>query len=407
MALYADGSYEDVLAQLTDGLSWSSRWSESWSPPSKSAIFQARARLGAEPLAALFSRVAHLLATEGTPGAFLAGRRLVAIDGTCFDVADTLENDAHFGRPGVNKGERSAFPNVRVVALAECATHAIFDAETRPLHFLRDRALQGAPRSPHPGHARPRRPRLLRLPPVQRGRRHRRRLVLAGEIEPQAPAPSDPLRRLLPRRRSPLVGTRDGTRRRLWCVSSTTPWTTAAGTPRSTGSHHDPRPGRGAGGYPRRLLRRALGDRVVPRRAEDPPKRPADRAAVEVARPGHPGDLGASALPLRDPHAHVGGSRRRREDPDRAPRSSPRCASPADRSLNGALFPPEDARATDATWRQAIMQLLRRLNPIRRRRSNPHVIKRKMPKWHVKRAHHRHWPQPTGPPRIMVRRCQP
>jgi Insertion element 4 transposase N-terminal/Transposase DDE domain len=132
MALYADGSYEDVLAQLTDGLSWSSRWSESWFPPSKSAIFQARARLGAEPLAALFSRVAHPLATQETPGAFLAGRRLVAIDGTCFDVADTLENDAHFGRPGVNKGERSAFPNVRVVALAECATHAIFDAQTGP-----------------------------------------------------------------------------------------------------------------------------------------------------------------------------------------------------------------------------------------------------------------------------------
>jgi hypothetical protein len=35
MALYVDGSYEDVLAQLTDGLSWSSRWSESWSAPSK------------------------------------------------------------------------------------------------------------------------------------------------------------------------------------------------------------------------------------------------------------------------------------------------------------------------------------------------------------------------------------
>ena len=28
MALYSEGSYEDVFAQLTDGLSWSSRWSE-------------------------------------------------------------------------------------------------------------------------------------------------------------------------------------------------------------------------------------------------------------------------------------------------------------------------------------------------------------------------------------------
>ncbi len=45
------------------------------------------------------------------------------------DVADTPENDAWFGRPGVNKGERSAFPQARLVGLAECGTHAIFDAE--------------------------------------------------------------------------------------------------------------------------------------------------------------------------------------------------------------------------------------------------------------------------------------
>ncbi|MGH8997726.1 MAG: IS4 family transposase [Acidimicrobiales bacterium] len=132
MALYAEGSYEDVLAQLTDGLSWSSGWEESWSPPSKSAIFQARSRLGAEPIEALFSRVAHPLATPETPGAYLAGRRLVAIDGTCLDVADNAENATFFGRPGVSKGEQAAFPLARVVALAECGTHAAFDAVVGP-----------------------------------------------------------------------------------------------------------------------------------------------------------------------------------------------------------------------------------------------------------------------------------
>jgi len=39
MALYSEGSYEDVLSQLTDGLSWASGWAEEYSPPSKSAIF--------------------------------------------------------------------------------------------------------------------------------------------------------------------------------------------------------------------------------------------------------------------------------------------------------------------------------------------------------------------------------
>lgn len=128
MALYSQGSYEDVLAQLTDGLSWASGWQESYAPPSKSAIFQARARLGAEPLAALFEQVAAPLGTEGMSGVWLAGRRLVAIDGTCLDVADTEVNAEYFGRAGVNKGERAAFPMARVVALAECGTHAIFAA---------------------------------------------------------------------------------------------------------------------------------------------------------------------------------------------------------------------------------------------------------------------------------------
>jgi hypothetical protein len=67
MALYSEGSYEDVLAHVTDGLSWASGWKESYSPPSKSAIFQARARLGSQPLAALFERVATPIGAARTP----------------------------------------------------------------------------------------------------------------------------------------------------------------------------------------------------------------------------------------------------------------------------------------------------------------------------------------------------
>ena len=55
MGLYGEGSYEDVLAQLTDGLSWASGWRESYRLPGKSAIFQARERLGSQPLADLFA----------------------------------------------------------------------------------------------------------------------------------------------------------------------------------------------------------------------------------------------------------------------------------------------------------------------------------------------------------------
>jgi len=141
MAMHSEGSYEDVLSQLTDGLAWSSGWAQNYSPPSKSAIFQARQRLGPEPMKALFERVAVPIGTQATPGTWLAGRRLVAIHGLCLDVADTPENAEYFGRPGVNKGEQAAFPQARVVALAECGTHAQFGKYTESESTLAQRLL--------------------------------------------------------------------------------------------------------------------------------------------------------------------------------------------------------------------------------------------------------------------------
>jgi hypothetical protein len=132
MALHSDGSYEDVLALISDGLAWAERAEGSGRLANKAAISHARDRLGPEPMQMLFDRVAAPLAGRGTPGCWLAGRRLVAIDGTCLDLADTPANDGHFGRPGVMKGERSAFPQARVVALAECGTHAMFQAVIGP-----------------------------------------------------------------------------------------------------------------------------------------------------------------------------------------------------------------------------------------------------------------------------------
>ena len=142
MALHSDGSYEDVLALISDGLAWAARTEDSGRLANKAAISHARDRLGAEPMEKLFRRVAAPLAGEGAPGSWLAGRRLVAVDGTCLDLADTPANDAFFGRPGVAKGEKSAFPQARVVALAECGTHAMFDAVVGP-YTSSENALTG------------------------------------------------------------------------------------------------------------------------------------------------------------------------------------------------------------------------------------------------------------------------
>lgn len=113
MALHSDGSYEDVLALISDGLAWAERGEGSGRLANKAAISHARDRLGPAPTARLFERVAVPLATADTPGAWLAGRRLVAIDGTCLDLPDTVANDAHFG--SVKDRRREHPVTVRVI----------------------------------------------------------------------------------------------------------------------------------------------------------------------------------------------------------------------------------------------------------------------------------------------------
>ena len=133
LALFAQASYEEVMRNLVEGLSWGSGWAQAWKVPTKAALFKARARLGPEPLEALFKEVAGPLATPQTKGAWFGRWRLMSIDGTCVDVADTPANTEAFGRPGTGRGEGSgAFPQVRVVGLAECGTHALADVAIGP-----------------------------------------------------------------------------------------------------------------------------------------------------------------------------------------------------------------------------------------------------------------------------------
>jgi hypothetical protein len=134
MGLWASESMRHVLAEVVAG------WREvtatdqgTWSLPSTAAIVQARQRAGARLLRELFHAVARPIATARTGGAFLGGLRLMAIDGTTIDVADTPENDRAFGRPTTGRGA-GAFPQIRVLALIETGTHVICDAVIRPFH---------------------------------------------------------------------------------------------------------------------------------------------------------------------------------------------------------------------------------------------------------------------------------
>jgi len=127
MGLFAAESYDEVMRRLVGNLHRLGSWDDDWQVPTKSAITQARQRLGAEPMKALFERAAVPLAGPGTKGAWLGRRRLMAIDATSFDVADTVENVERFGRMGSGP-KASTYPKLHVAALAECGSHAVVGA---------------------------------------------------------------------------------------------------------------------------------------------------------------------------------------------------------------------------------------------------------------------------------------
>jgi len=111
MSLWSRDSMRDVLKNLIDGLS--EAWvkiGKYWRIPCKSAITQAKQRLGAGVMRQLFHQLVQPMATSETVGAFLNGLRIVVIDGTCLDIPDSDENARVFGRPGSRPGTRAAFP---------------------------------------------------------------------------------------------------------------------------------------------------------------------------------------------------------------------------------------------------------------------------------------------------------
>jgi Insertion element 4 transposase N-terminal/Transposase DDE domain len=132
MHLYTHVAIGDLLAQLAHGL----RFIWPVLPdrfPTPGAFTYRRYQLGARPLAALFQHLCCPIATPETPGAFLFGLRLMAIDGTVENLPDTPHNVAVFGRWGTDRGA-GAFPQVQSVYLCECGTHAIVDAGFWPCH---------------------------------------------------------------------------------------------------------------------------------------------------------------------------------------------------------------------------------------------------------------------------------
>jgi len=130
MTIYSHLGYREILHVMVEGFKALFKDLKGWHVPHKSAVTQARARLGVEPMEDLYRQTAKPIATEQTRGAWYRKWRLTSFDGTSVDIADTPENEAVFGRPGNGRsGEKSAYPQARLVALCEQGTHVLADAE--------------------------------------------------------------------------------------------------------------------------------------------------------------------------------------------------------------------------------------------------------------------------------------
>jgi Insertion element 4 transposase N-terminal/Transposase DDE domain len=127
LALYMRSSYREVLRCLLEGVQWLLDPSSAVKVAGKSGISQARSRLGADPVKALYESVVTPIAERHTRGAWYRGWRLMSLDGSTLDVADTAENEEAYGRPGASRGS-SAFPKLRFVGLLENGTHVLWGA---------------------------------------------------------------------------------------------------------------------------------------------------------------------------------------------------------------------------------------------------------------------------------------
>lgn len=128
LALFMQASQREVLRCLLEGVRWLFGPEMTVKVTGKSGISQARSRLGWKPVKQLHDEVVEPIAVKKTRGAWYKKWKLVSLDGSTLDVADTKENQDVFGRPGASRGS-SAYPQIRFVSLVENGTHVLFGTE--------------------------------------------------------------------------------------------------------------------------------------------------------------------------------------------------------------------------------------------------------------------------------------
>jgi hypothetical protein len=405
MTLFSSSGYEEVMRSLTEGLTWTSDGELEYAVPSQVAITKARARLGPEPLAELFDRACVPLATPATRGAFYRDWRLVSIDGTTIDVADTEANAGVFGRAGTGRGDGSAFPQLRIVALGECGTHAVIAARMDSYAVGEVTLAKQLVGSLRPG-----------------------MLVLADRgftAHPLWAAAADSGADLLWRAKGNAVlpvleRLPDGSFRSELVANPDRRARADVRAVRVVEYTLDDNGRPAAAGTTYRLVTTVLDPAAAP--ADELAALYAQRWEIEsifdelkthqrgprvILRSRTPDGVKQEAWGYLCVHyalralIHTAADHHDL-DPDRI--SFTKALHAARRSVRTGL---DGAVTLTLALRRAISELLRGLLPVRRLRANARVVRRKMSNYNVKRATHRNWPNPTRPAGSAVRMIHP
>ena len=125
MAMFRDRSVQEVVSHLGLVLpSQKNKRPAAGRSVAPSAVPQARYRVGAAPLEAIFERTATTWAEEAGDEFKWRGLSVYGVDGTVFRIPDTGENREAFGLPGSSRGQ-AGYPQVRLVALMALRSHVI------------------------------------------------------------------------------------------------------------------------------------------------------------------------------------------------------------------------------------------------------------------------------------------
>jgi hypothetical protein len=131
MSLWRDVPTDEVIRILVENINWVNQGVNQVPCPDKSTISKARNRLGSEVMREIAEQILMPIASLELQGSWYKGLRLMALDGSLFDLPDEKLNAEYFGYPSAARGE-PAFPQARVLSLVETGTHVVTAAEIGP-----------------------------------------------------------------------------------------------------------------------------------------------------------------------------------------------------------------------------------------------------------------------------------